>query len=146
MYQTKVEENNTVLVKVINYTIEHEKFKEYKLYTGDVNRPKTINKITSIGRRNKFIINLLEEVFEGKTVRQRIGAENLTDDLKSEMNIFYHFALEFLRPNIMPSRKRDIKELIIEHLKPHSEFTAFKVWVIKRNRKLFQEFSQYLPS
>ena len=70
MYQTKVEENNTVLVKVINYTIEHEKFKEYKLYTGDVNRPKTINKITSIGRRNKFIINLLEEVIQENNKRK----------------------------------------------------------------------------
>ena len=62
MYQSEVKENNTVLVKVINYTIEHEKFKEYKMYTGDVNRPKTINKITTIGRRNKFIIDMLEPV------------------------------------------------------------------------------------
>ena len=87
-------------------------------------------------------MNLL---FEGKTIRQKIGAENLTNDLKSEMNIFYHFALEFLQPNIMPSRKKDIGELIVEHLKPHSAFTPFKIWVIKRNRKLLQEFSQYLP-
>ena len=90
-------------------------------------------------------INLLEEVFEGKTTRQRIGAENLTDDLKSEMNVFYHFALEFLQPNTMPSRKRDIRELIVEHLKPNSAFTPFKIWVIKRNKKLLQAFNQYLP-
>jgi superfamily II DNA or RNA helicase len=30
--------------------------------TGDVNRAKTINKITTIGRRNKFLIDMLEEV------------------------------------------------------------------------------------
>ena len=34
------------------------------MYTGDVNRPKTINKITSIGRRNKFIIDMIEEVLQ----------------------------------------------------------------------------------
>ena len=34
------------------------------MYTGDVNRPKTINKITTIGRRNKFIIDMIEEVLQ----------------------------------------------------------------------------------
>jgi len=62
MYKTAVEENNRVLVKIINYDIEHEKFKEFFMRTGDVNRAKTINKITTIGRRNKFIIDMLEEV------------------------------------------------------------------------------------
>jgi superfamily II DNA or RNA helicase len=62
MYKTAVEENNRVLVKIINYDIEHEKFKEFFMRTGDVNRAKTINKITTIGRRNKFIIDMMEEV------------------------------------------------------------------------------------
>ena len=64
MHKTELVTNNNVLVNIINYDIEHEKFKEYKMYTGDINRPKTINKITSIGRRNKFIINMLEEVIQ----------------------------------------------------------------------------------
>ena len=34
------------------------------MYTGDVNRPKTINKITTIGRRNKFIIDNIEEILQ----------------------------------------------------------------------------------
>jgi superfamily II DNA or RNA helicase len=62
MYKTEVEENSKVLVNVYHYTLEHEKFKEFYMYTGDVNRAKTINKITTIGRRNKFIIDMLEEV------------------------------------------------------------------------------------
>lgn len=64
MYRAAVEENNKVLVNIVNYDIEHEKFKEYLMYTGDVNRPKTINKLTTIGRRNKFIIDLVEEVLQ----------------------------------------------------------------------------------
>jgi superfamily II DNA or RNA helicase len=70
MYKAEVEENNKVLVNIVNYDLVHEKFKEYKLYTGDVNRPKTINKITSIGRINKFIIDTVEEVLleEGRQV------------------------------------------------------------------------------
>jgi superfamily II DNA or RNA helicase len=64
MYKSEVEENDKVLVNIINYDIEHDKFKEFLMYTGDVNRPKTINKITSIGRRNKFIIDTIEEVLQ----------------------------------------------------------------------------------
>ena len=64
MYKAEVEENNKVLVNIINYDIDHEKFKEFLMYTGDVNRPKTINKITTIGRRNKYIIDCLEEILQ----------------------------------------------------------------------------------
>ena len=62
MYKSIIEENNKVLVNIVNYNIEHEKFREFKLRTGDINRAKTINKITTIGRRNKFIIDIMEEV------------------------------------------------------------------------------------
>ena len=64
MYKANIEENNKVLVNIINYDIEHEKFKEFLMYTGDVNRPKTINKITTIGRRNIFIVNCIEEILQ----------------------------------------------------------------------------------
>lgn len=64
MYKAEIEENDKVLLNIINYDIEHEKFKEFLMYTGDINRPKTINKITTIGRRNKYIINCLEQVLE----------------------------------------------------------------------------------
>jgi len=62
MYKSKIQENNQVQVNIINYDIEHEKFQEYFLYTGDINRAKTINKITTIGRRNKYIIDTLSDI------------------------------------------------------------------------------------
>lgn len=64
MYKAPVEENNKVLVNIVNYEIVHEKFREFKLRTGDINRAKTINKLTTIGRRNKFIIDMMEEVLQ----------------------------------------------------------------------------------
>lgn len=67
MYQSPVEENNRVLVNIVNYRIEHEKFKEFMMYSNKtltVNKAKTINKITTIGRRNKFIIDMIEEVVD----------------------------------------------------------------------------------
>jgi superfamily II DNA or RNA helicase len=62
MYKSKVKENDQVQVNIINYDIEHEKFQEFFLYTGDVNRAKTINKITTIGIRNKYIIDTLCQI------------------------------------------------------------------------------------
>ena len=62
MYQTKPEQNNKVLVNIINYKIDNPKFKEYKLYTGDVNRPRTINSLVEINERNQYIIDMLKEV------------------------------------------------------------------------------------
>jgi superfamily II DNA or RNA helicase len=64
MYKFEVEENNSVLVNIMNYKITHEKFKEFKMYTGDINRPKTINKITTIGRRNKFIVDTIINIID----------------------------------------------------------------------------------
>ena len=49
MYKSKIQENTQVEVNIINYDIEHEKFQEFLLYTGDINRAKTINKIIDIG-------------------------------------------------------------------------------------------------
>jgi len=64
MYTSVVEQNDKVLVNIINYDIDHEKFKEFYMYTGDINRPKTINKIVSIGHRNKFIVDCIEEILQ----------------------------------------------------------------------------------
>jgi len=66
MYKLDNVTNDKVLVNIYNYKLEHEKFREYKLRTGDINRAKTINKLTTIGRRNKFIINLIKEIIEPK--------------------------------------------------------------------------------
>ena len=59
MYKLENTTNTTVLVNIYKYKLDHEKFKEFYLPTGDINRAKTINKITTIGRRNKFIIDIL---------------------------------------------------------------------------------------
>jgi superfamily II DNA or RNA helicase len=93
MYKSEIKLNSNVLVNIINFNIEHEKFKEFKLKTGDINRAKTINKITTIGRRNKFIINILEDVLKNnlrrililsdriehlKLLKDRIDKKNIT--------------------------------------------------------------------
>jgi len=63
LYKFDYEKNNTVITKIYKYTIEHEKFIEKKMKFGsEVNRPGTISNIITIGRRNRFIIDLVEDL------------------------------------------------------------------------------------
>ncbi len=82
MYKMENTKNDNVLVNIIKYNLEHEKFKEYYLKSGDVNRPKTINKITTIGRRNKFIIDYLQEVLEDEPGRKVLILSDRIEHLK----------------------------------------------------------------
>ena len=82
MYKMETTKNNNVQVNIIKYNIEHDKFKEYYLKSGDVNRPKTINKITTIGRRNKFIIDYVQEVLEENPGRKILVLSDRIEHLK----------------------------------------------------------------
>jgi superfamily II DNA or RNA helicase len=65
IYKAPTEIINNVLVKVIKYNITHPDFREFKQNFGrDINRPKTINKIIKIDKRNKFIIDMLIEILK----------------------------------------------------------------------------------
>jgi len=65
IYQDKPNENKNVIVKIIKYNSTHSQFREARLpYTGEINRPKTLNKIVKIKKRNKFIIKQLQELLE----------------------------------------------------------------------------------
>ena len=86
MYKMDSKSNNNVLVNIIKYNLEHEKFKEYFLKSGDVNRAKTINKLTTIGRRNKFIIDTIEEVLEENNKRKILILSDRIEHLKSLKN------------------------------------------------------------
>jgi len=65
LYKAPTETINNVLVKVIKYNIKHPNFKEYKQnYGQDINRPKIVNKLIQIEKRNTFIIDNIKEILE----------------------------------------------------------------------------------
>lgn len=67
IYKDPPKEDKNVLVKIIKYNLTDKNFREYKLpFTGDVNRPKTLTKISQINKRNKFIVKLLKEIMVEK--------------------------------------------------------------------------------
>ena len=65
LYKQPTEKLNTVLIKMIKFDSQDKNFKEYRTnYGKDINRPKTINKITEIHSRNKLIIKIIKEFVE----------------------------------------------------------------------------------
>lgn len=99
LYKITDNRNIQVLVKMYNYHSTHSTFKEAMLpYNGDVNLPKTINRITKLKKRNKFIINLIDELLmeEGRKVlilSDRIqhleSLKEMLDDKELTDNDFY---------------------------------------------------------
>ena len=81
-YKQPPNENKNVLVKVVNFKTKHKKFKEYKIqHTGDVNRPKTINKLVEIENRNIVILDLLKDIMLEKGRKVLILSDRI-DHLK----------------------------------------------------------------
>jgi len=63
IYKSEQEENKTVLAKIYKYSLEHEKFVEKRQrFTGVVDRANTLTNIINIGRRNRFIIDLVQDI------------------------------------------------------------------------------------
>lgn len=63
LYKQPTETLNTVLIKMIKFDSKDPTFKEYRTnYGKDVNRPKTINKLTEMISRNKLIIKIIKEL------------------------------------------------------------------------------------
>jgi superfamily II DNA or RNA helicase len=57
--------NKMVHVRAYNYDVKDKLFKEARAkFSGDINRPKTINNIVSIEKRNQFIIDIVKEIME----------------------------------------------------------------------------------
>jgi superfamily II DNA or RNA helicase len=63
IYKSDDEINTNVLTKIYKYNLIHEKYYEKKQkFTGEVNRAGTISNIVTIGRRNKFIVDIIENI------------------------------------------------------------------------------------
>jgi len=62
-YSAPPNKNDSVIVRAYNYDVKDKNYKEARLpYTGEINRPKTLNRIVAIEQRNIFIIDLLKEI------------------------------------------------------------------------------------
>lgn len=65
LYQVKKKKERDVLVKMYDYKSSHKNFKEYVIhYSGDINLPKTITKLSELIKRNKLIVNIICDILK----------------------------------------------------------------------------------
>ncbi|RDB06400.1 hypothetical protein [Runella aurantiaca] len=88
---------------------------------------------------------LLHKIYNGKekpTPLKERGALNLRKRIVGHLSEFNDLIEEY-RLGVLS--KERMKKKIINELRIDSAFTAFKVWLVRDEAELFQEFAEYLP-
>ena len=86
-------------------------------------------------------VELLKSVYNGKTVLKKIESANIRSKLLTEIRNFQDLLFDYFDDGFNDEEKEKIKDQIIRHLKPTSNFTAFKKWIIWGNESLVTEFN-----
>lgn len=76
-------------------------------------------------------VDLLLEVYNGTTELKKIESANLRSKLLKEIREFQNLLFAFYDDSYTDEEKADIKNSIIRQLRPTSNFTAFKKWVLR---------------
>lgn len=105
--------------------------------------PKEKVKISALSSRTETenTVKLLDAVYNGTTVLKNLESENIRNKLIKEMNLFSSLLLDFFDEE---DDKDKLREQIKKKLSKGAAFTAFKVWVIKSNPELLEEFEDLL--
>lgn len=90
-------------------------------------------------------VALLNEIYQGKTLNKELEANNIRRKIVDEIRSFQQLLFDFYELGMSQEDKNDIKRQIKRKLSLESPFTAFKIWIIKRNPLLMKEFGALLP-
>ena len=143
--------NNTKLAKpeyddILNCTIENEEVdRKIKYHINPF--PKEKAEISAIEIENTKVastVELLNNIYNGTTELKIIEAANIRSRLLKEIRSFQDLLFEYFDDSYTEEEREKIKSAIIRHLRPSSNFTAFKLWVIRDNEELSNEFKEYV--
>jgi uncharacterized protein (TIGR02646 family) len=91
-------------------------------------------------------VELLLKIYNGEhTGLKTVEGENIRERLIDEMVKFTKRLNKYSKPTISSEDKERYRKKIREMLSVKSPFTAFKVWVIKSNPYILNEFASFLP-
>lgn len=107
------------------------------------------NEMPKISARNKTnitenTVKLLNEVYIGTTPQKQIEATNLRKSIEQEIWKFTELLFKYFDKEVGGTEKIFIKERIVNKISKKSRFSAFKVFIIKRNTSIFNEFREYI--
>lgn len=89
-------------------------------------------------------VDLLREVYNGTTELKQIESANLRSKLLREIREFQNLLVEFYEDGYTPDEREPIRAKIIRHLRPTSNFTAFKKWIIRDNEVMSVDFAEFI--
>jgi hypothetical protein len=99
---------------------------------------------TDISTKNTTV--LLEKIYNGEhTVNKTFASENLREALLKEIKEFGRALENYFDETSSDIEKQKAKRNIQKRLSAESAFTAFKIWIIKENTHLLNEFQHFLP-
>lgn len=110
--------------------------------------PKEYAQITAISQDVEVLntVELLQKVYNSdNTELKTIEAANIRERLINEMLTFNNLVNEYCASTILEEETPIFLRKIKRMLSVKSPFTAFKVWIIKSNPYLLNEFNSYLP-
>ena len=86
----------------------------------------------------------LNEIYNGTTELKTLEGKNIRDKLLREIIEFQKLLFAFFEVGIDKEDKLEIRKKIKQKLSSESGFTAFKLWVIKNNDVLLNEFGGFI--
>lgn len=142
--------NNTKLAKaeydeILNCTIEEDQVdKKIKYHINPW--PKEKAEITALEdtQKVKQTVALLDKIYNGATEMKKVESANIRSKLLKEIREFQNMLFEFYDDNYNEEERAQIKSAIIRQLRPTSNFTAFKLWILRDNDELSNEFQEYI--
>lgn len=91
-------------------------------------------------------VELLRRAYNGTTPLKVLESANLRKKILEEVKRFNNLLFDYFDETNTESQRESAKDQVRRGLSEKSCFTAFKVWIIRSNRKLQTEFEYFLPT
>ncbi|MBS2100216.1 HNH endonuclease [Carboxylicivirga linearis] len=142
--------NNTKLAKekyddILNCTVEQDAVdSKIKYQINPFPKEKVVVVPNENTERVLNTVDLLLSVYNGTTELKTIESANIRNKLLKEIREFQNLLFEFFDDSYEPDEKAVIKNAIIRKLRPSTPYTAFKIWIIRDNQALMDEFGEHI--
>jgi len=88
---------------------------------------------------------LLLDIYNGTTELKSIEAENLRKKIQTEIEAFNSILHEYYyESNLTNEDKQLIRTKLKRKLSKASPFTSFKIWILKSNNEIYEEFKDLI--
>lgn len=142
--------NNTKLSKdkyneILNCTDRNDEVdRKIEYYINPFPKEKVVLTALENTTRVNNTMDLLLSVYNGTTELKTIESANIRSKLLKEIRQFQDLLFEYFDDSYEQNERDKLKQGIIKHLRSSTPYTAFKLWIIRKNDSLRSEFTSYI--